>query len=60
MPGALGAPVLVKVHGGELIVPPGAARGGETHLHVYVAGREVADVLLRDIVDALSQRGLNA
>ena len=52
--------MLVKVHGGELIVPPGAARGGETHLHVYVAGREVADVLLRDIVDALSQRGLNA
>ena len=54
VPGALGAPMLAVVHGGETVTPPGGGSGG-SNVNVYVSGSVVTE---NQLVDAI-QRGLN-
>jgi len=59
VPGAIGAPMLATVHGGEMVIPTG--RGftrSAPSINLYVAGSVVSERdLIRSIRDALVQEG---
>ncbi len=50
VPGALGAPMLAMVHGGETVIPAGGGAGGGITVNVYVSGSVTSEQNLAESV----------
>ncbi len=62
VPGAIGAPMLAMVHGGETVIPAGAGLRGsggvaEIHTHVYLDGKQISETVRRELLRTQGRTG---